>query len=100
MNLVIPPCNGKYTHNVTDSLSRRVVKYWNKLSPRVKNSKSVNSFKANLEKYKMEKFDSKRNYWSLSEEIFYRIKDEHRNEHIDYLMGHSHVAKARYINLN
>ena len=37
----------------------------------------------------MEKFDSKGNYWSLSEEIFYRIKDEHRNEHIDYLMGNS-----------
>ena len=65
----------------------------------VKNSKSVNSFKANLEKYKMKNFNSNGNYWSLSEEIFNRINDEHRHEHIDYLMGHSYVAKARYINL-
>ena len=100
MNLVIPPHFGKQNHNITDSLSRRVVQYWNKLPPMVKKSKSINSFKANLEKYKVDKFDSIGNYWSLSEEIFNRINEEHRNDHINYLMGHSYVAKSRYINLN
>ena len=99
INLVIPPISGKQTPGKCDALSRRVVKYWNTLPSHVKKSKSLNCFKANLESHKSKCRDPRGNYWTLSEEIFGRINDENRSDHIAYLMDHTYVAKSKYINL-
>lgn len=65
----------------------------------VKASKTVESFKVNLERYKMKNLDKPGNYWELSEEIFNRINEDNRQSHINYMITHSRVAKALGINI-
>ena len=101
LNLVIPPVKGKPTQEKADFFSRRVVRYWNKLPYRVQSSPSVNSFKSRLQQFKVEHFEAKGNYWSLSEDILNKIRltDINRTDHIAYLHEHPYVAKSRWINL-
>ena len=61
---------------------------------------SVDIFKSNLEKHKAGKSNCTGNYWELSDEIFRRVKDENRSEHISFLREHPFVAKRKGINLS
>ena len=56
-----------------DVLNNRVIKYWNQLPLRVRNSTSINAVKAGLDLFKLSKPDSPNGFWKLSEEIFNRI---------------------------
>ena len=67
-----------------DVLNNRVIKYWNQLPLRVRNSTSINAFKAGLDLFKLSKPDSPNGFWKLSEEIFNRISD--KSEHLNYLL--------------
>ena len=65
---IIDTCHSK-SNKSSDFFSRRVIRYWNKLSKHVKMATSVDSFKSRLEKYKITKmsdFDQSGNYWELS----------------------------------
>ena len=68
-----------------DVLNNRVIKYWNQLPLRVRNSTSINAFKAGLDLFKLSKPDSPNGFWKLSEEIFNRISD--KSEHVNYLLA-------------
>ena len=81
-------------HNVTshhplrsahDVFNNGVIKYWNQLPIRVRNSTSINAFKAGLDLFKLSKPDSPNGFWKLSEEIFNRISD--KSEHVNYLLA-------------
>ena len=103
--LIAPINKGKFTQSKADFFSRRVIRYWNKLPFNVKNSPSVNCFKARLEDFKKKSMSnpynkSNGNFWELSEDIFSRIKDGNRKSHIDYLLNHPFVAKRRGINIH
>ena len=56
-----------------DVLNNRVIKYWNQLPLRVRNSTSINAFKAGLDLFKLSKPDSPNGFWKLSEEINYLL---------------------------
>ena len=68
-----------------DVLNNRVIKYWNQLPLRVRNSTSINAVKAGLDLFKLSKPDSPNGFWKLSEEIFNRISD--KSEHVNYLLA-------------
>ena len=97
-NLVIPV--NINTPNKYNFISRRVVKFWNKLHVSVKTSKTVEGFKTNLENFKMKNFNKEGNYWQLSEEIFSRINEDNRQSHVDYMIAHPRVAKALGTNIH
>ena len=44
-------------------LNNRVIKYWNQLPLRVRNSTSINAFKAGLDLFKLSKPDSPNGFW-------------------------------------
>ena len=98
LNLVIPP--GKNT----GFFSSRVVPYWNKLPPHVKKSKSVDMFKSQLETYKKSGLCNNVNvighFWELSEQIFCRINDENRDDHVKFLIDNPHIAKLKKTNIH
>ena len=79
-------------------LSNRVVSFWNKLPFTVRDAEDVIQFKCYLEKYKKE-FQNviPGNYWELSEEIFSRIDDSHRQDYVQYLADNPDVMKRRNI---
>ena len=58
-----------------DFFSNRVINYWNKLPTDVKNSTSVNNFKNNLDKFRVNgiQLGLRGNFWDLSDEIFKRV---------------------------
>lgn len=58
-----------------DFFSNRVIHFWNKLPCHVKNSSSVNSFKNNLDKFRIngKKGGLQGHFWDLSDEIYNRI---------------------------
>ena len=58
-----------------DFFSNRVIYYWNKLPTYVKNSVSINSFKNNLDKFRVKgkSSDLQGHFWDLSDEIFRRV---------------------------
>ena len=78
-----------------DVLNNRVIKYWNQLPLRVRNSTSINAFKAGLDLFKLSKPDSPNGFWKLSEEIFNRISD--KSEHVNYLLASRDVAMRQNI---
>ena len=78
-----------------DFFSNRVIKYWNQLPLRVRNSTSINAFKAGLDLFKSSKPDSPNGFWKLSEEIFNRITD--KSEHVNYLLANRDVAMRQNI---
>ena len=85
--------------NAHDFFSKRVVNYWNKLPHYIKSSPSVNSFKCNLEQYKLNNCNMTGNYWDLSQEIYHRIRDGNRESHCNYLLENPYVAKRKGINI-
>ena len=78
-----------------DVLNNRVIKYWNQLPLRVRNSTSINDFKAGRDLFKLSKPDSPNGFWKLSEEIFNRISD--KSEHVNYLLASRDVAMRQNI---
>ena len=78
--------------------ARRVIKYWNKLPYLVKFSKSVDSFKNNLLKFKLDNFNQNGNYWELSYDIFNRISDTNRENYVTFVSNNPIFAKKRHIN--
>ena len=78
-----------------DFFNNRVIKYWNQLPLRVRNSTSINAFKAGLDLFKLSKPDSPNGFWKLSEEIFNRISD--KSEHVNYLLDSRDVAMRQNI---
>ena len=88
-------------------LPERVIPYWNKLPPDVKNSVTVLSFKIKLEGFKKD-MNSKSItndcfFWNVSYEVLARIEGvsyiSNKEKHNDYLWFHPYVAKKRFINL-
>ena len=59
--------------------------YWNKLPSVVRNSKSVDQFKVNLENFKRTKHNVVGNYWELSDEVLKRINDDNRRSHTELI---------------
>ena len=88
--------NNRYKH---DFLSRRVVKYWNKLPSNVKYSNSVATFKSRLEAFKSKNYNKKGNYWELSEEIFSRTDGGNREGYRAYMTDNPGFAKAVGVNI-
>ena len=78
-----------------DFFNNRVIKYWNQLPLRVRNSTSINAFKAGVDIVKLSKPDSPNGFWKLSEEIFNRISD--KSEHVSYLLVNRDVAMRQNI---
>ena len=70
---------------VDSFLPNRVIQYWNLLPNYVKQSADVNSFKANLENYKMENMDTidTGNFWEISHHVLNKI------ECVNYLINRS-----------
>ena len=62
---------------------------------RVRNSTSINAFKAGLHLFKLSKPDSPNGFWKLSEEIFDRISV--KSEHVNYLLANRDVAMRQNI---
>ena len=60
-------------HPLRSVFNNRVIKYWNQLPLRERNSTSINVFKADLDLFKLSKPDSPNGFWKLSEEIFNSI---------------------------
>ena len=78
-----------------DFFNNRVIKYWNQLPLRVRNSTSINAVKAGVDLFKLSYPDSPNEFWNLSEEIFYRISD--KSEHVNYLLASRDVAMRQNI---
>ena len=78
-----------------DFFNNRVIKYWNQLLLRVRNSTSINAFKAGPVLFKLSKPDSPNEFWKLSEEIFNRIGD--KSEHVNDLLANRDVAMRQNI---
>ena len=78
-----------------DFFNNRVIKYCNQLPLRVRNSTSINTFKAGVDLFKLSKSDSPNGFWKLSEEIFNRISD--KSEHVNYLLASRDVAMRQNI---
>ena len=88
-------------------LPERVIPYWNKLPPDVKNSVTVLSFKIKLGGFKKDMISKSITndcfFWSVSNEVLIRIEGasyaSNKEKHNDYLWFHPYVAKKRFINL-
>ena len=88
-------------------LPERVIPYWNKLPPDVKNSVTVLSFKIKLEGFKKDMISKSITndcfFWNVSNEVLIRIEGasyaSNKEKHNDYLWFHPYVAKKRFINL-
>lgn len=78
--------------------SRRVIKYWNKLPSNVKFSKTIDSFKNNLSKFKRDNFHLNGHFWELSNEIFNRIPDTNRESYVQFVNNNPNYARCRNIN--
>ena len=78
-----------------DFFNSRVIKYWNQLPLRVRNSTSINTFKASLDLFRLSKPDSPNGFWKLLEEISNRISD--KSEHVEYLLANCNVAMRQNI---
>ena len=79
-------------------LSNRVVNYWNKLSPEVRDAQNVLQFKGLLEDFKKKNQNSLLgNYWELSNEIFNRINVSNHEDYVSYLIDNPDVMKRRKI---
>ena len=61
----------------------------------MRNSARINSFKADLDLFKLSKLDSPDEFWKLAEEIFRRISD--KSEHVNYLLANCDVAMRQNI---
>ena len=61
----------------------------------MRNSTSINAFKAGLDLFKLSKPDSPNGFCKLSEEIFNRITSE--SEHVNYLLANRDVAMRQNI---
>ena len=86
-------------HRVKHSFfARRVIKYWNKLPSPVKFSKSIDSFKNNLSKFKRDNFNQNGHHWELSNEIFNRISESNRDNYVAFVSNNPLFAKRRNIN--
>ena len=83
----------------------RVKSYWNRLPSYVKSSNSVDSFKANLEKFKKECSSSHNdNYWEVSNLIIDKIEGksaylENKDKFNQYLLDNPFIARKKGINI-
>ena len=81
-----------------DFFNNRIIKYWNQLQL-LRNSTSINAFKAGLDLFRLSEPDSLNGFWKLSEEIFNRIRD--KSEHVDHLLANLRCCHApKYLVLN
>ena len=86
---------------------RRVISYWNKLPSDVKNSDSVDGFKINLEKFKVNSISKNVNsngqFWEVSRDVLQRIEGpsylENKLVHNEFLKLNPFVAKKKFINI-
>ena len=68
------------------------------IPPSLKFSKTVDSFKNNLSKFKKEHFLLPGHFWELSNEIFNRIPENNRDEYVLYAQNNPEFSKRRGIN--
>ena len=88
-------------------ISERVISYWNKLPSDVKNSDSVDGFKINLEKFKVNSIrknvNSNGQFWEVSRDVLQRIEGpsylENKLVHNEFLKLNPFVAKKKFINI-
>ena len=89
-------------------VNERVLSYWNKLPINVKNAPSLNKFKEELEKFKVNSICNdvcaSGHFWGLTMEVLDRIEGdkyiENKNLHNEYLILNPFVVKKKFINLN
>lgn len=81
-----------------DFFSRRVLNYWNKLPSYIKFSKTIDSFKNNLSKFKHRNFHLNGHFWELSNEIFNRIPESNRENYVQFVNQNPGFARHRNIN--
>ena len=95
------------TSDRRDFFSERILKYWNILPKNVKMSESVNSFKANLENYKVRSLanafhNSTGHFWDVSGHIMDRIENPSylagRPAFREYLISNPWIAKRKKMN--
>ena len=85
------------TNAAHDFFSNRVINFWNRLPFYVKNALSVNAFKANLDHFKTNNYNSPYGFWHISEEVFNRIPD--KSAHVNFLISNPDVAVRKNISI-
>ena len=96
---------GKRSVQQDDFFNTRVIESWNKLPHYIKDSNSVDTFKARLEAYKNECTKnhpnvSMSNYWSLSSILLGKIENPSRDAHIKFLVNNPEIAKLKKTNIH
>ena len=89
-------------------LNERVREYWNKLPNEIKMAPNINSFKNQLESYKLDCISSANerlgNFWELSDAVLSRIEGanyaDNKSSHNEFLKRNPYVAKRKFINMH
>ena len=94
--------SSKVQHLSRNFLPNRVINVWNKLPNNVKLSRSVNSFKVNLNEYKASN-GINGNFWDVSYDVVSRIEGrgylENKASHNAYLKRTPFAARKKFLNL-
>lgn len=102
-HLVSKMSTSKITVNKRDFFAQRTLKYWNKLPNKVRNSSSINSFKNNLDNFRIEglRKDLSGHYWELSDDIISIIDGnaQSRLNYTNYMKAHPYYAKYKRVNI-
>ena len=103
-HLISKPCTSKFTTNKRDFFAQRVLHYWNKLPEKIRKTSTVNSFKNQLDSFRVEgiKKDLHGHFWELSDEFFNRIEVDAKSRlnYTEYMRSHAYYAKYRQVNIN
>ena len=87
-------------------LTNRVIQYWNILPLSVKMSESVESFKVNLQHFKVNNVNKGcvGQFWDISYEVLSRIEGsnylKNKAQHNEFLKLNPYLAKKKFINLS
>ena len=89
-------------------MNERVQEYWNKLPNDIKMAPNINSFKNQLESYKLDCISSVNehpgNFWELSDAVLSHIEGanyaDNKSSHNEFLKRNPYVAKRKFINMH
>ena len=103
-----PISNAKCNTVKRNCLNERVREYWNKLPNDIKMAPNINSFKNQLESYKLDCISSANerpgNFWELSDAVLSRIEGanyaDNKISHNEFLKRNPYVAKRKFINMH
>ena len=103
-----PSSNAKYNTIKRNCLNKRVLEYSNKLPNDIKMAPNINSFKNQLESYKLDCISSVNehpgNFWELSDAVLSHIEGanyaDNISSHNEFLKRNPYVAKRKFINMH